>query len=138
MGSLVGDFTQLSGISTNDFIDTVTYVAIAEDGSSQEYKVWVAFESTVTSIEENNARLLNVYPVPFKDELKVAFPANTELSGHLTIINHLGQTVKTTNFQVKSQSGMTIAVGELPPGTYTVMLRIGDKTWRKSIIKLGH
>lgn len=110
-------------------------------------KVWDVFnnssESTIHFTVDKNIQIeitsLNVYPNPFRDDVKVDFETNlfdTQIQAHLEIFNINGSLVAKTNSKVLlsqgnkasqlSWDGHTASGSTIPPGVYLLSVRAGN------------
>ncbi|MEM6841508.1 MAG: M4 family metallopeptidase [Bacteroidota bacterium] len=70
----VGEFRQISGISSNNFSEELDYTVVAQDGSARTYTVAVEVEDPITSLEDPLAEETIVYPNPFEQEIYLPEP----------------------------------------------------------------
>ena len=93
-------------------------------GSSMSGTITV-LSTTGMKEDQSKNRLLNVYPNPAKDLLKVALSKTSSDSYDLRITNAIGKTVKTISkeeFRAKAGNEILVEVRELPAGLYFVTL----------------
>ncbi|MEQ9441739.1 MAG: M4 family metallopeptidase [Cyclobacteriaceae bacterium] len=123
----VGEFRQISGISSNDFSEEVLYTVIAQDGSTRNYTVTVALEETedpITAIEEGNPEQPVVYPNPFEQELRLSQPLSS--TSTLLLTDVLGR-----SYPLETRGQQLIIRDQLAPGVY--FLRVQTNTDSQTI-----
>jgi len=78
-----------------------------------------------------NAEIVQTYPNPTTDFLKVDFEQNSESS--ILIVNSVGQNVR----KIKSfDNNITINVQDLISGTYNIIINQNDKFYKSTFVKL--
>nr|WKN37449.1 M4 family metallopeptidase [Tunicatimonas sp. TK19036] len=123
----VGEFRQISGVTSNDFNDDVVYTIIAQDGSTRTYTVTVDLvevEDPITGIDDEIAGQPLVYPNPFQQELTLKKPLSEGIT--LSLADVLGR-----SYPVEIQGNQIIARDSLTPGVY--FLKIQTRTVSKTI-----
>ncbi len=75
---------------------------------------------------------IQIFPNPFSTELTIKIPTDF-ISGEITIINSLGESVLKQKF--RNTSELTIYAGKIPAGSYIVQLQSGDKQLHMPVIK---
>jgi hypothetical protein len=130
----VGEFRQISGLTTNDFSEDVVYMVVAENGDEKEYIVSITQEETQpedpVGVEDKQGRLAVaktplVYPNPFAQEIFLSESLKGK-SVKLTLYNILGQSVP-----LEKQDESFKIIQPLSPGLY--LLTIQNGSYNKTI-----
>ncbi|HPE58165.1 MAG TPA: T9SS type A sorting domain-containing protein, partial [Bacteroidales bacterium] len=109
----IGDEYQISGVTPNDFSDTLYYKIVAGNNDTNVYKVYVDYETIITSkINETSF----IFPNPTSNYIYINGFSNTEfklykLSGELEFSSFL----KSDNEKID--------ISNFKAGTYFVMIR---------------
>ncbi len=131
----IGDFRQISGLTSNDFTNDVTYTVVAENGDQLNYVVSVSQEATtpdpidpVLGIGDEMATKALVFPNPFDQELFLDESLKNK-AVKLTLHNTLGQTLPLT------RQGESFRINhDINPGLY--LLTIEEANARKTVMLL--
>ncbi len=120
----VGEFQQISGISSNDFSQEVDYTVVAQDGSTRTYVVAAEVEQTedpVTSLGDPLSEKAVVYPNPFEQEIYLPEP----LTGNyqLRLSDVLGRSYNLAVNQAQVQVKELLA-----PGIYFLTIQTPKRT----------
>jgi hypothetical protein len=125
----VGDFRQISGITSNDFSKAVVYTVVAENGDTQDYSIAITIEETPdpepVGIADEIAKMLLVYPNPFEQEIFLG----ESLIGKpvkLSMFNILGQSIP-----LEKRDESFKVTPPLSPGMY--LLTIQNGSYNKTI-----
>ena len=143
----VGDFRQISGITSNDFSNEVTYTVVAENGDKKEYTVSVEQETTppgpgnpdpdnpgdpdnpdpdeVVGVEDEVTKAVLVHPNPFDQEIFL----DESLAGKpvkLTLYDVLGQ-----RLPLKKHGNSFRVTQPISPGIY--LLTIQHDSYERTI-----
>ena len=119
--SEIGEYTVTLGVGNANAVHTYTVDINLEDGTFVGR--FGAGESTAI---EKNTSLSNVelYPMPFSDELNIRLSANETASGQLIISNLHGQTVFTKSIElIKGTNTSQIETLVLQKGMYILQIR---------------
>jgi photosystem II stability/assembly factor-like uncharacterized protein len=117
--AFVNSVLQQSGISQNNYTDTLVFMVMAQDGkTSKRYLIHVEL-STVSNINIKEGKLV-IFPNPAKNELRIDNDAVAEIDNIYTINTVLGQLVK----KDKLKNGEnTIDISQLASGIYYLNIR---------------
>ncbi|MGB3585177.1 MAG: M4 family metallopeptidase [Tunicatimonas sp.] len=131
----VGEFLQLSGVSSNEFSKVIDYTVVAQDGSTRVYHVAAKVENSnnpepepepvpdpVTSIgNQPETEAAVVYPNPFEQELYLSrvLPKNCQIN----LSDVLGRSYNTVINQKK-----VIVPQSLKPGVYFLTIQTPNYT----------
>ena len=120
---------------------------LAEGSHTLTLKAWDVFnnssESTISFTVNANLQItitsLNVFPNPFRDEVKVDFKTNlsdSKVEAYLEIFNINGSLVSKTDSKLflsqgnttsrLTWDGLTASGAAVPPGVYLISLRVGN------------
>jgi len=125
----IGGVGQESGVTANDFTNSVTYVVTAEDGLTVQD--WVVTVDIVTGIHENSIQNINIYPNPFTNQTTIKFH-NPNCSNYLlSVFNLKGR--KVSELDNINSDKIDFERGNLPRGVYLVELS-GEKVLRGKMI----
>ena len=118
------------------------FLAPTNNSGGPAFGLWVALPTggnliplplfTITSIEENNklSSLINVYPNPFNDQVKIS--NETKVNLDITILDVMGKTVSLE----KSNSEMiNINTSELPQGIYLINVKSDKLSATYKVVK---
>ncbi|WKN42607.1 M4 family metallopeptidase [Tunicatimonas pelagia] len=120
----VGEFQQISGISSNDFSQEVDYTVVAQDGSTRTYVVAAEVEQTedpVTSLDDPLSEKAVVYPNPFEQEIYLPEPLTGNYQLRLSDI--LGRSYNLAVNQAQIQVKELLA-----PGVYFLTIQTPKRT----------
>ncbi|MEM9830429.1 MAG: M4 family metallopeptidase [Bacteroidota bacterium] len=120
----VGEFRQISGISSNNFSEELDYTVIAQDGSTQIYTVAAEVEDPITSLEDPLNEEAVVYPNPFEQEIYFTKPLTGEYQLRLSDI--LGR-----SYALTKNHNQVDVLEPLKPGVY--FLTIQTTNWTQTI-----
>lgn len=115
-----GPFT----INAGDSI-TVAFALIAGDDLADLQEsadsAWVHYNQMPIGIKKNNtATAIQVYPNPASNVINFTFNSESAASTEISIVNMIGETVKTMSFQATSGiNTVTVDLNELAEGAYT-------------------
>jgi hypothetical protein len=87
---------------------------------------------TITSIEENNnlSSLINVYPNPFNDEIKISNETNANLD--ITILDVMGKVI---SIEQSNSDMINLKTAELPQGIYVINVKSDKLSASYKIVK---
>ena len=118
------------------------FLAPANNSNGPAFGLWVALPTggnliplptySATSINENNllSTLINVYPNPFIDEVKIS--NETKVNLDITILDVMGKIISTK----KSNSDIiSINTSELPQGIYLINVKSDDLSATYKVVK---
>ncbi len=101
--------------------------------------IWAAnlydqpYDGGVSSLKRNHALLLNAYPNPAHDVVKIEWDDKNEPDQTLSIFDIYGRNVHTENdFQGKT----TVNITQFPVGVYTIQLKKGSELLVKKFTKI--
>ena len=103
---------QESGVTANNFTNTVTYTVTAEDGTTtQDWDITVTIADATGITNINSSKTFSFYPNPATHYIKINANSNVE------IIDITGKTVKQVTINDRNQS---IEISDLENGIYFV------------------
>ena len=120
----IGQVQQTSGVTYNDFTNTLIYTVIAEDGSIKHYYVSIIIDNKTTSISSIREEIVNVYPIPTIDKIIIESPVKVN---SIYITNLLGVTVLEPNEINRIDQKIIIDVTQLASQTYFLHLCTSDE-----------
>jgi hypothetical protein len=125
----VGGLEQISGVTANDFSDTLIYLVTAEDGITTQD--WIIIVTTSTDIFEFYNPVVCIYPNPIRKNAAIAFPNPSHSNYTLSVFNTSGSKV----FEMQNIQSEKIEFdrGSLPGGVYLIELK-GEKIYRGKMI----
>ncbi|MDZ4758147.1 MAG: M4 family metallopeptidase [Bacteroidota bacterium] len=116
---------QVSGATTNNFNNTITYTIQAQDGTTKNYSVKLQQPVGIASLETND--ILNLWPNPSTGIVNL----NTTPHSQITIYNIMGLQV----YQYyTNNSSTTINLSHLPCGVYMINNRTNTGTNNTKLI----
>ncbi len=119
----VNGVDQVSGITTNDFTETVTYIVTAENVDEAEWTVTVTL--TDTGIDDIEITRITIYPNPAKDAL---FISSNNAVDKVEIYNSLGSLVLS-----EYRPSNTINISKLTGGIYFINITSNRDVIKKCI-----
>lgn len=120
----VNGVVQVSGVTINDFTDTVVYQFFGPGGCPSQ---WVVIADIGTGKVENSTHSITVFPNPASDQLMVQNAKGWEL----IILNSIGKPV--LNGQIADNS-LTINISHLEPGLYFLKFQKMDELFVKRVM----
>ena len=115
---------QISGITANNFIDTVIYTIEAQDTFYK--KIYKVVASTFTGIANTpDAQGFKIYPNPSEGMLYIGFNFKTANKTGIRLYNSFGQLVVQQDEYVLAGSTIALDLSSLAKGLY--LLRIGNE-----------
>jgi len=114
--------TDLTGVSADTYIYTLT----DSNNCTKTGSVTVSFTNAIEDLQKEQ---VSVYPNPTLNTITIYVEQNFEDGKTASLINTLGQTVKTFDLKNKIQ---TVSVEDLEAGVYTLKI---DKVFTQQIIK---
>lgn len=116
-----GEVDQVSGVTTMDFTNPVTYTITASDNETvQDWTVTVEVASSV-GIDGASIRGLKIYPNPFSDMTVIEVNNPEKASLNLAVYGVLGN--KVFEKEILNSESITLKKGNLAKGVYWVILR---------------
>jgi subtilisin family serine protease len=113
----------ISGTYTVEFVGLNGCTAISE-----------GVDVIILGLTEGTMQSLKVWPIPAQDQLFVRIPQDRTGPVTLTIISSDGKVVLRQGFERGAM--ITVPLGGLAAGTYTVQAELGQKSWSKRFVKL--
>lgn len=97
-------------------------------------------DTMATAIVNSNTResvLLGVYPNPFTQQVTLQFTISEQLPVQATVFDALGRSVMDKNFGDLNEGmyELPLEMGNLPAGSYFVILKMGEKINQRKLIK---
>jgi len=117
----IGETEQQSGVTQNDFTNSVIYTIHAENAETQTWTVTVSIE---TSIETTDNSQLSIYPNPTSGWLKIE---TTEIIEKVTISDLSGRIMLTTD-----QS--EIDLSQIANGSYLISIETHETVYTEKIL----
>ncbi|HMC96903.1 MAG TPA: kelch repeat-containing protein, partial [Flavobacteriales bacterium] len=117
------------GIATNVADMGIWYFGTGSD-NAQRYRDWWKLVSA-TGFNENSPGSFIVFPNPANDRITIRTPRPAAL-GTCDVIDATGRIIISTSVH----DDQPIAVAQLSPGRYEVVVRSSDVLWRSPLIKL--
>jgi hypothetical protein len=122
----IGTIPQVSGVTANDFSNTLVYRITAQDSVS--YRDWnVYVSSVVNNVEQDDLKEVQLYPNPAKNTIFI----NVKKHGYIEIVNLAGKVVFT---QQIAPGINTINIEEISSGLYIVKMTSEDKFFTRKLI----
>ncbi len=125
----VGGVGQESGVTANDFTNSVTYIVTAEDGLTVQD--WVVTVDIETGIHENSIRNINIYPNPFTNQTTIKFHNPNHSNYKLSVFSVAGNKVFVRDHITTDQ--VEFDKGNLISDTYIIEL-IGERVFRGRMV----
>ncbi len=125
-----------SGTPTRQDTDTLTITVTAkdQDGATVSDDFTLAVEQ-VTGIEDEQARQVNIYPVPVGGhEVTVAFGHVFSSNYQYRILSMEGKVIKTGQASVDGRQTSVIDISLIPTGKYLLEIKTRRETIRKNMI----
>ncbi len=118
-----------------DGLDIGEYTVIVTDanGCQDTYGPYEV-KNLVGITEIQSLTRFNISPNPTSDEFVLELEFNSKTDVNVSIMNHLGQVLKTENISNSSLS-KTYNVSELPSGIYLVRIQVGNEMSIRKIVK---
>jgi hypothetical protein len=120
----VGDETQISGVTANDFTSPVIYEVMAANGDIQEWVVKVDFLSGQKEWENDQ---ITIYPNPAKDRLQITGASGYEVS----LFNAFG--VKLLQ-ETLTEKNTFLDVRNIEPGIYYLKFSYDDQRFVRKVV----
>ena len=129
----VGSIVQVSGVTANDFTNSVSYTITAEDGSVQTFTVLIIVSNEVLGIDEENTTNIKLYPNPSNGILNII---GEKGQLEIQIINAFG--IVEIEDQINNYNGeqLKLDVSELFGSVYTVRITNNTKVGNFKLIIL--
>lgn len=119
------------------------FLTPTNNSNGPAFGLWVALPSggnliplplytTATSIEENNnlSSLINVYPNPFNDEIKISNETNASLD--ITILDVMGKVI---SIEQSNSDMINLKTAELPQGIYVINVKSDKLSASYKVVK---
>ena len=95
----------------------------------------VGSNCSLTTTGFKNTNLLQLYPNPANDNCTITIPNNESVT-HITIVNALGQTIRTVSkTEIQANTTLVIAVKDYPKGMYLVKVKTAKNCYTSKLIK---
>ena len=126
------------GLLTDVIKDRISAGVVVLQLPEYDIKLPKPYITSVASLEEleNEAFEFKVYPVPFDESLSLSFNADCFLPFEIQWFSSEGQLVDSkkgfSNYGVNTVDWKNI---QIPPGTYLIVLHLGNKFTSKIIVK---
>jgi len=125
-GAYIDGVEQVSGVTTNDFTDTVYYNIVSE---SEDTAVWKVVVNQITGIPHLETEKLSIYPNPSTGQLFI----DKVDKGTLIVYNLIGKEVLVEEI---AEGKNVINISSLPGGTYLVKIYSGKRIFADTITLL--
>ena len=125
----VSGVTQQSGVTTNNFTNSVTYVITAKNGITTQD--WTVIVSIATGINENSIRDFKIYPNTFSDKATIEFSNPDHSNYKLSVYSISGN--KVFEMDNITSDRIDLKKGDLSKGVYIIELR-GENVFISKLI----
>ncbi len=117
------DYIESVQNNRNPFIDSMNYVCYIDFMTmNKETNIGPCITKTISIEEQTSLLNLVAYPNPTNNQLNLAYSLKNAENVTINIINTLGQTVKSVEFQASENGVETLDVSDLADGIYHVKL----------------
>jgi len=131
-GMPIDGATQSSYVVLEDGTYTLTVVDVYGcKGTSNAINVELNAASSIPTLKS-----VQVTPNPFSSQIRLELTASETLSLELTIIDLQGKTMLTDKLSITSTTIRDYDLGQIPSGTYLLVLKNGKGEWVEQLIKL--
>ena len=126
----IGVNEQISGLTTNDYTNSVVYTVTAKDGETSQD--WVVNVNISTGIDEFNKGYISIYPNPFSTKTIIEFYNPNQTNSRLSVFNILGSKVFEID-DIKSNK-IEFKRNDLTSGVYLIVLQSKEFIISKKLI----
>ena len=126
------DYIESVQNNRNPFIDSMNYVCYIDFSTmNKETNIGPCITKTISLKEETNLLNIVAYPNPTQNELNLAYSLKVDDDVTIVILNNLGQTVSSFNFNANKNGVEKIDVSKLPAGIYHI--KLNGKTFESQL-----
>lgn len=141
LGELLGDETLYTyqwsnGATTQDLngVPAGTYTCIVNDVSGCAFETVVTAQVTVGTKDPASVQTFTVSPNPTTGKVMVSLALATASDVRVDVLNTLGQTIQSQNFDNVNRLNQSVELGNVPQGSYLLRVTVDGETAIRRVV----